>query len=91
MKKKTFSVPVVFLTGAEVPGEGSGAGDIGDLGLKPVPMSFEEWLQSRWIGEFDENPGVDFDDYAKWFSANGFGTLTWDNFNPGVANDNEAK
>lgn len=94
MKRKTFSAPVVFLTTAianDVPGPGSGGGGFDDLGLKPVPMSFEEWLQSRWVGDYDNDPGVDFKDYAKWFALCGFGTSMWDSLNPGVVNENETK
>ncbi len=85
MNRKTFSAPIVFLSDVG-PGPNPGSGE-GELGLKPVPMSYEEWLQSRWIGEYDENPGVDFEDYSKWFASKDFGTATWDNFNPGVANE----
>ena len=54
-------------------------------------MSYEEWLQSRWIGEYDQNPGVDFEDYANWFASKDFGGNTWDSFNPGVVNENASK
>ena len=89
MTKKVFSAPLVFLAGVGDPiGPGSG---IEDQSIKPIPMSYEEWLQSRWIGEYDQNPGVDFEDYANWFASKDFGGNTWDSFNPGVVNENVSK
>ena len=92
MKRNSFSTPLVFLTAVnpnDVGGHGSGTSD--PEGIRPIPLSFEEWLQSRWVGDYDNDPGVDFKDYAKWFAANGFGTSMWDSINPGVVNDNETK
>lgn len=90
MKKNTFSAPLVFLTTARPNEESPGSG-IATESIRPIPMSFEEWLQSRWVGDYDETPGVDFKDYAKWFALNGFGTSMWDSINPGVVNDNETE
>lgn len=92
MNKKTFAVPQVFLASAsidKVPGGHSAGG--GWNSIKPVPMSFEEWLQSRFVGDYDDDPGVDFKDYAKWFALAGFGTTLWESLNPGVVNDNETE
>lgn len=87
MNRKTFSAPIVTVN-AGGPGGNPGSGN-GQLGLKPIPMSYDEWLQTRWVGEFDENPGIDFEDYAKWFASTDFGTAAWDSFNPGVVNEND--
>jgi hypothetical protein len=88
MNKKTFTPPFVVPTAAEL-NDGSGIGsNVGGGGgsldsLKPFPMSFGEWAQSRWCSDYDNNPGVDFDDYANWWSQSGFGETAWAQFNPG--------
>ena len=85
MKKKKFTVPLVFLTAAE-PMDGGGGSNIGGVdSLKPFPTPFSEWMQSRWYGDYDHNDTVDFSDYAKWWAQNGFGADTWSQYNPGVA------
>ena len=84
MNTKRFTIPRVFLTDAMpnvLPGTGSGEIDR----IKPVPCQFDEWLQSRWLGDYDQNDAVDFDDYAVWWAQNGFGPEIWDQYNPGVA------
>ena len=58
-------VPAVFLTGGVI---GQGSDGEGQDKIKPIPMSFSEWSQSRFVSDYDANPGVDFDDYAQWFS-----------------------
>lgn len=90
MKRNSFSDPLVLLTVASPNAGGHGSG-AEDESIKPIPMSYEEWLQSRWIGEYDQNPGVDFEDYANWFASKDFGGNTWDSFNPGVVNENASK
>jgi hypothetical protein len=82
--KKTFDAPLVFLTTAS-PMSGAGSGVGGTNGLKPIPVKFDEWMQSRWLGDYDQNDAVDFDDYAKWWAQNGFGPDTWNQYNPSVA------
>ncbi len=82
--KKQFNIPLVFLAEinpmeTEVPGS-----VLGTLSIKPVPMSFAEWSQSRWVADYDENPGVDFQDYAKWWSQASLGDAAWAQFNPGA-------
>ena len=87
MNMKKFTIPRVFLTDAvpqAQPGSATAEPDV----LKPVPLNFEEWLQSRWLGDFDGN-GVDFDDYAKWWASNGFGPDTWTQYNPDVQWEDE--
>ncbi len=87
MNKKLFSAPYVFLAKAE-PNDGGGGSAIGDMdALKPVPMSFDEWMQSRFVGEFDQVDGVGFEDYAKWWASNKFNVDTWTQFNPDVSLD----
>ena len=88
MKKTRFSTPLVILTGS-VPGDESGSA-IHDESIKPIPMSFEEWMQSRWMGDYDNNGVLNFDDYALWFSSSNFETTSWDNFNPGVVNNGKS-
>ena len=85
--KKQFSIPRVVLAGVQVtePGYGSLVGE--QDRIKPIPMSFGEWAQSRFVSDYDQNPGVDFQDYAAWFSQCGFGETAWMQFNPGVAMD----
>ncbi len=83
--KRKFTVPLVFLTTASPLDDGGGS-NIGELDkLKPVPCRFDEWLQSRWLGDYDQNDTVDFGDYAKWWAQNGFGPDTWGQYNPDVA------
>ncbi len=82
--KKQFNIPLVFLAEinpmvTEVPGS-----VLGTLSIKPVPMSFAEWSQSRWVADYDENPGVDFQDYAKWWSQASLGDAAWTQLNPGA-------
>ena len=92
--KKTFTKPLVFLTDGvleTVPGTYSQPGGNDWNSLKPVPMSFSEWSQSRFVSDYDANPGVDFDDYAKWFSDSGFGADTWNVLNPGAEMTGETK
>ncbi|MBR0353767.1 MAG: hypothetical protein IJK35_00175 [Oscillospiraceae bacterium] len=81
--KKKFDVPLVFLTGA-TPGDGGGSNE-GGFSIKPIPVKFDEWMQSRWLGDYDQNDAVDFSDYAKWWAQNGFGPDTWSQYNPSVA------
>ena len=73
MKKKTFDVPLIFLTTAQ-PNDFGGYSETGELSIKPLPMRFDEWEQSRWRGDYDSNGEVDFNDFAKWWGQNGFST-----------------
>ena len=84
--KKQFSAPHVFLTTAEINAGGIGSNH-GTWNIKPIPMSFSEWSQSRFVSDYDQNPGVDFQDYAAWWSQCGFGETAWMQFNPGVTMD----
>ena len=86
MKRKNFSAPVV-LPGAYAPNFDEPGSVVHDESIKPIPMSFEEWLQSRWVGDYDNDPGVDFEDYANWFASRDFEASSWDSFNPGVTNE----
>lgn len=85
--KKMFDipriVPAVILTNPI----GYGSDQEEQNKIKPVPMSFGEWAQSRFVSDYDQNPGVDFQDYAAWFSQCGFGETAWMQFNPGVTMD----
>ena len=93
MSKKFFAVPRVFLDDTTNPPPGAfsepGGGDLDSL--RPVPMSFGEWTQSRFVADYDSNPGVDFDDYANWFAQSGFGEDTWTVLNPGATMTGETK
>ena len=92
--KKQFNIPHVFLvTPLEVSPDPSGGpgSNFGGMSVKPIPMSFSEWSQSRFVSDYDANPGVDFDDYAKWFSDSGFGADTWSVLNPGAEMTDETK
>ena len=86
--KKQFSIPQAIPV-ADSPmatpwyGSGSGEGN----SIKPVPMSFSEWSQSRFVADYDQNPGVDFQDYAAWFNQCGFGETAWMQLNPGASMD----
>lgn len=86
--KKQFSIPRVILT-ADAPMETPFYGSLGDGQdkIKPIPMSFGEWSQSRFVADYDQNPGVDFQDYAAWFSQCGFGETAWMQLNPGATMD----
>ena len=84
MNKKKFDVPLVFLTTSSPMDDGGYSGH-GTFSVKPVPCQFDEWMQSRWLGDYDQNDAVDFDDYAKWWAQNGFGPDTWSQYNPSVA------
>lgn len=90
--KKQFSIPRV-IPSADTPMETPFYGSLGDGQdkIKPIPMSFSEWSQSRFVSDYDANPGVDFDDYAKWFSDSGFGADTWSVLNPGAELTDETK
>ena len=85
--KKQFNIPRVFLVNPiEVSPDPTGApgSGIGGMSIKPIPMSYAEWAQSRWVADYDENPGVDFQDYAKWWSQASLGDAAWAQFNPGA-------
>ena len=87
--KRQFSIPLVFLTGVD-PIDNPGLGTNGPAGddqdkLKPVPMSFAEWAQSRWCADYDNSGDVTIEDFAKWWSMVGLGETAWALFNPGVA------
>ena len=85
--KKQFSIPRVAVADVQATQPGYGS-DIGEKdSIKPIPMSFGEWAQSRFVSDYDQNPGVDFQDYAAWFSQCGFGETAWMQFNPGVTMD----
>jgi len=88
--RKQFSVPTVFLTGVlptNAPGPGTLPGGEDQDKIRPVPMSFAEWSQSRFVSDYDQNPGVDFQDYEAWFSQCGFGETAWVQLNPGATMD----
>lgn len=89
--KKQFSIPRVAVADVQATQPGYGS-DIGEQDrIRPIPMSFSEWSQSRFVSDYDANPGVDFDDYAKWFSDSGFGADTWSVLNPGTELTDETK
>ena len=81
--KRKFDVPLVFLADASINEQGPGSA-IGGLSLKPVPMSFGEWAQTRWCADYDSNGEVTADDYAKWWAQSGLGSDMWLQFNPDV-------
>ena len=87
--KKQFKVPLVFLTTASPLDDGGGSNIGGVDKVKPIPCPFDEWLQSRWVADYDQNDTLDFDDYAKWWAQNGFGSGAWGEYNPGVAWNDE--
>jgi hypothetical protein len=83
MKTKTFTVPRVFLTTADhnpLPGSDVAEPEY----LRPIPLNYGEWIQSRWIVDVNGSGSVDFDDYAKWWAQCGFGSDTWTQYNPDV-------
>ena len=88
MNKKIFTPPFIFLTAAEL-NDGSGIGsNVGGDGLnsiRPIPISFAEWAQSRWCADYDESGEVTIDDFARWWAQSGLGLDSWAQFNPGVA------
>ena len=85
--KKKFTVPLVFLTTASPNGGGGGSHTGGGniQSTQPFPCRFEEWQQSRWLGDYDQNGAVDMNDYAKWWAQCGFGVDTWNQYNPSVS------
>lgn len=88
--KKLFSAPLILTTDTILGnGDGNGSNQAGDEydKIRPVPMSFAEWTQSRFVSDYDQNPGVDFQDYAAWWSQCGFGETDMMQLNPGVAVD----
>ncbi len=92
MNRKSFSVPLVFLaeaTSDPVPGGYSGGGGDEWNKLKPIPMSFGEWAQSRWCADYDNSGNVTADDYARWWAQCGLGSENWVQFNPDVAWNDE--
>ena len=85
--KKNFTVPLVFLTTAE-PNEGGIGSNVGGGGgdldsVRPLPLNFGEWAQSRYCEDLDGSGEPDFNDYALWWSNNGFGGEMWAEYNPG--------
>lgn len=89
MNKKRFTIPLVILTSAELNDSGGGSNIGGVDSLKPMPMNFGEWAQSRFCADYDNNGGVDFVDYARWWAQCSLGSDTWSQYNPGVAWDDE--
>lgn len=88
--KKMFSAPLILTTDT-ILGSGDGHGSLpggeDQDKIRPVPMSFGEWTQSRFVSDYDQNPGVDFQDYAAWFNQCGFGETAWMQLNPGASMD----
>lgn len=84
MKKKAFSNPLVILTTAELNDSGAGSLTGGVDSLQPIPLSFDEWTQSRFCTDVDYSGGVDFADYVAWWASNGFGDDTWMQYNNDV-------
>lgn len=88
--KKLFTAPLILTTDT-ILGSGDGHGTLpggeDQDKIRPVPMSFAEWTQSRFVSDYDQNPGVDFQDYAAWFSQCGFGETAWMQLNPGATMD----
>ena len=84
--KKNFTVPLVFLSVASPaetdPGHGSEVGEQDKI--RPTPMRFEEWAQSKYCTDFDGNGEVDFNDYAMWWGQSGIGASSWSEYNPGA-------
>jgi len=82
--KKKFTVPFVILTTAMPNDFGGRTGAGGVDSIKPVPCKFEEWMQSRWFGDYDKNGSINENDYALWWAQNGFTTDTWTQYNPSL-------
>ena len=85
MKKKSFTKPFIRLTTAELNDIGAGSLPGGLDSVRPLPMSFDEWTMSRFCGDVDSSGGVDFADYASWWTANGFGEDGLLAYNPELA------
>ena len=84
MKKKSFAKPFIRMTTAELNGTGGGTLG-GGLSIRPLPMSFDEWTMSSFCGDVNASGGVDFADYASWWTANGFGEEGLLVYNPELA------
>lgn len=86
--KKLFSAPLI-LTADTTPVDGDGHGTLpggeDQDKIRPVPMSFAEWAQSRWCADYDNSGDVTVDDFANWWSTAGLGETAWMQFNPGMA------
>lgn len=95
MKKKKFSDPLITPM-TEVLGEGGGGpgsnvgGGVNTDAIRPLPMSFDEWTMSSFCGDVNGSGGVDFADYASWWSANGFSEEGLLVYNPELAVVEEA-
>ena len=85
MKKKSFVRPFVSLTTAELNDIGVGSFPGGLDSIRPLPMSFDEWTQSRFCSDLDKSGGVDFADYTNWWNGNGFGEENLLTYNPELA------
>ena len=83
--KKTFPNPLIVLTTAGTNDIGGGSLPGGLDSIKPFPMSYDEWTNSRWCKDSDGNGGMDFADYVDWWSKSGLGAESWAQFNPDVA------
>ena len=84
MNKKSFLAPGVFLTAADLNDNGGGSAIGGLDSLKPVPMNFDEWMQSRFVGDLNKDGTATFEDYTQWWADNKLGADTWNQLNPDV-------
>lgn len=85
MSKRTFSLPVINLSGNDWGGEGGfvgGGSGQGGSGTNASPMSYTDWL--NW----DEHQDIVTDgvfnaqDYAAWWSINHWTREQWIYYNP---------
>ena len=94
MSKKSFLIPGVFLTAAELNDGGhfsgiSGPGNDEEESIRPFPMKFDEWMQSRFVGDLNKDGTATFEDYTQWWADNKLGADTWNQLNPDVQWNNE--
>lgn len=92
--KKQFSVPLVFLAGVKAnddPGLGTVLGGDDQDRLRPVPMSFAEWSQSRWCADYDHSGDITIEDFNRWWAMAGFGEAAWAHLNPGLTYSSDLK
>ena len=94
MKRKKFTDPLINpmteVLGDNSGGPGSNHGGDDSNAIRPLPMSFDEWTMSRFCGDVDGSGGVDFADYASWWSTNGFSEEGLLAYNPELAAVEEA-
>ena len=86
MSRKAFTIPFILSTGNNPGDDIVIGGGTGEGGSDPVACSYDAWLRSVWVYDYNGD-GYDFDDYCNWWldqyaqNPNAFSPEVWSEFN----------